>query len=61
MADHARDAQAPRRDHAVLVVVAAVEIGVGHDRLARDFVEGDVLRGQARARGDHDRVAERSG
>ena len=44
VADHARDAQTARRDDALVVVMAAVEVGVGHDRLASDLVEGDVLR-----------------
>jgi hypothetical protein len=57
VADHARDAQAARRHHALLVVVAAVEIRVGHDRLARHLVEGDVLRRELRRRGDDDRMA----
>ena len=57
MADHARDAQAARRHHALVVVVAAVEIRIGHDRLARDLVEGDVLRRELRRRGDDDRMA----
>ena len=57
MADHARDAQAAHRHHALLVVVTAVEIGVGHDRLARDLVEGDVLRRELGGGGDDDGVA----
>ena len=57
VADHARDAQAAHRHHALLVVVAAVEIRVGHDRLARHLVEGDVLRRELGRRGDDDRVA----
>ena len=40
--------------HAVLVVVAAVEVLVLHDGRARDGAEGDVLGGQASARADHE-------
>ena len=61
VADHARDAQAARRHHALVVVMAAVKVRVGHDRLARDLVEGDVLRRELRRRGDHDRVADALG
>ena len=56
--DHAREAQAAARHHAVPVVVAAVEIRVGGDRLARDLVERDVLRRELGRRRDHDRVAD---
>ena len=38
--------------------VAAVEVGVGEDRLARDLVEGDVLRREVGRRGDHQRIAD---
>ena len=48
---------APRHD-AVLVVVAAVEVGVGDDRAPRDFVEGDVLRRQVRRGRDRDALAQ---
>jgi hypothetical protein len=47
--------------------VAAVEIGVGHDRASRHLVEGDVLRGQVRRGRDRDaltqslRIAQRPG
>jgi hypothetical protein len=58
VAEHARQAQAARRHHAVLVVVAAVEIRIGEDGLARHLVEGDVLRGELRRRGDHQGVAD---
>ena len=57
MADHTRDPQPARRHHALVVVVAAVEIRVGHDRLTRDFVEADVLRREPRRAGDDDGVA----
>ncbi len=53
VADHARDAQTAPRHHAVRVVVAAVEVRVGHDRPPRDFVERDVLRRQVRRARDH--------
>ena len=46
VADHARHAEALGRRLAA-VVVAAVPVGVGHDRLAADLVEGDRLRGLA--------------
>ena len=61
MADHARDAQAASRHHALLVIVPAVEVGVGHDRLARHLVEGDVLRREARGGRDDERVADAIG
>ena len=57
MADHARDAQAPPRDDALLVEMAAVEIGIGDDRAARHLVEGDVLGREVGRAGDHHRVA----
>ena len=61
MPDHACDAQAALGlglGLAVLAVeVAAVEVRVGHDRAARDFVESDVLRREIGRTGDDDRVA----
>ena len=54
VADHPRDAQAALGNDAVLAVVAAVEVGVGDDRAARDFVEGDVLRREVGRRRDRD-------
>src|SRR3546814_11134926 len=35
-------------------IIAAAPVRVGHDRLAADLVEGDVLRRAARRRGDRD-------
>ncbi|MDF2462018.1 MAG: hypothetical protein K0Q43_253 [Ramlibacter sp.] len=61
MADHACDAQAALRDHAVFVEVAAMEIRVGDDRAACDFVEGDVLGREVRRTRHHDRVAHAPG
>ena len=43
MADHAGDGESPARG-ARAVIVAVVPIGVGHNGLAADFVEGDLLR-----------------
>jgi hypothetical protein len=43
--------------HAVLVEVAAVEVGVGDDGAARHLVEGDVLRRQVGRRGHRDAMA----
>ena len=57
MADHARHAQAALRHHAVRVVVAAVEVGVGDDGAPRHLVERDVLRRQVRRRRHRDAVA----
>ena len=56
MADHARHAQAAARHDVVGVEITAVEIRVGGDRLARHFVESDVLRRQPRRAGDDDGV-----
>ena len=50
VADHARDAEALGRRLAA-VVVAAAPVGVGHDRLAADLVEGDRHGGLARRGG----------
>jgi hypothetical protein len=57
VADHSRDAQAALGDHAVLVEVAAVEVGVGHDGAARHLVEGDVLGREVGRAGHHHGVA----
>ena len=38
--------------------IAVVKCRIGHDRLPRDFVEGDVLRRQVRRRSDHQRVGD---
>ena len=37
---------------AVQLIFAALPVGIGHDRLAAHFVEGDVLRRMARGAGD---------
>ena len=58
VAQHAGKAQSTRRHDAMLVEVAAMEIGVGQDGLPRHLVEGDVLRRQFRRRGDHQRMAD---
>ena len=57
MANHAGDAQAAPWQRALAQVVAAVEVGVGHDGAARHFVERDVLGGEVGRAGDHHRVA----
>ena len=44
VAEHARDHQAAPGHHAKVVVMAVVKIGIGENRLAGDFIEGDVLR-----------------
>ena len=55
--DHARDAHAARRRAARVVVVAALPVGIGRDRIARDRVPRDALRAQrVRARDRHDRA-----
>jgi len=53
---HARHPQAAARLHRMRVVVAAVKIRIGQDRLPRHFVERDVLRRQVGRAGDHQRV-----
>ena len=58
VADHAREAQAAARHHVVAVEIAAMEIRIGGDRLARDLVESDVLRRQLGRRGDDDGVGD---
>ncbi|CAE6960098.1 conserved protein of unknown function [Ectopseudomonas oleovorans] len=52
VADHARQHQAALGNHALLLEMAAMELRVGEDGLARHFVEGDVLRRQLGCRGD---------
>ena len=44
VADHARQHQPALGDHALFLKVSAMELRVSEDRLARHFVEGDVLR-----------------
>ena len=57
VADHARDAHAGVRRAAGAVVVAALPVGIGHDRVARDRIPGDALRLKRVRAGDrHDRV-----
>jgi hypothetical protein len=58
VADHARQGEAAGGHHAVLVVVAAVELRVFEDGLAGYFVEGDVLGGELGRRGDHQGVGD---
>ncbi len=41
---HPRHRQALFRPHALVGVVAAAPVGIGHDRLAADLMERDVLR-----------------
>ncbi len=52
MGGHARDAEALDRAHAYFEVTPAAPVRIGHDRLAPDLVEGDILRGMARGGGD---------
>ena len=52
--DPARQREPVVGPHAVLVVVAAVEVLVLHDGRARDRAEGDVLRREPGARADHE-------
>ncbi len=54
--DHAGDAQPALWHHTLRVVIAAVEIRVGRNRLARHLVECDVLRRQLWRGGNHDRM-----
>ena len=61
VADHARDDEPSPRLRPLRLEVAVVKIGIRADRLPRDFVEGDVLRGKIRRRGDHQRVADALG
>ncbi len=49
---HARDGEAAIGAFAGRQIVAVAPIGIGHDRLAADLVEGDVLRRVARGGGD---------
>ena len=55
MGGHPRDGQPLFRAHALACVVAATPVWIGHDRLATDLMEGDVLRRVARRRCDTDR------
>ena len=52
---HAGDREAARGAPALLEVIALGPFRVGHDRLAADLVEGNVLRGVARRRRDRHR------
>ncbi|MPN14626.1 hypothetical protein SDC9_161953 [bioreactor metagenome] len=58
MTQHACQTQTAHRAGIVLVIVAAVEIGVGQDGLACDFIEGDVLCGQLGGRCDDRSMAD---
>ncbi len=49
---HAGHREAPRRRGLVQAIVAALPVRVGHDRLASDLVERDVLRRMAGGAGD---------
>ena len=53
---HARHGEALPRTGAGESVAAGAPFRVGHDRLAADLVEGDVLRGMAGAGGDRQRA-----
>ncbi len=52
MCGHARHGEALGRLRALDLIGAAAPVGIGHDRLAADLVEGDVLGGVARGGGD---------
>ena len=56
--DHAGDAQAAFWNNTVLIEMATMEIGIGHDRAARHFVEGDVLGREIGRTGHHHGVAD---
>jgi hypothetical protein len=62
VAHHARHGQAAARQF-LAVIIAGVPVGVGHDRLAAHFIEGDLLGAVARGGGDgnggHHAVGER--
>ena len=54
MANHAGDAQAALRNHAMVIEMPPMKVGVGDDGAACHFIEGDVLGRQVRgARHDH--------
>jgi len=44
-----------------VVVVAALEVGVAHDGVPADGVEGQALRGEAGCRGQNDRALDALG
>ena len=54
MGGHAGNGEALMRVLAGVQIAAAAPVRIGHDRLAANFVESDVLRGMARAGGDRD-------
>ena len=54
MCRHAGDGEACARHLAIGIIVAAAPERIGHDRLAPDFVKGDILRAVPRGRGDDD-------
>jgi hypothetical protein len=56
MPDHACDCEPAPWHGAARQKPAAVEIGIGRDRLARDLVEGEVLRREPQRRGNDDAV-----
>ena len=56
MTNHARNAQAALRHHAVFVKVTAMKIGVGDDGAARHFVEGNVFGREVGCAGHHHSV-----
>ena len=52
--DHAGNAQAALRNHAMVIEMPPMKVGVGDDGAACHFIEGDVLGRQVRgARNDH--------
>ena len=61
VADHACDAQAAARLGIEAVEIAAVKIGIGENRLARDLVEGNVLGGEIGRCCNHERVTDACG
>ncbi len=54
MRGHARDRE-PATRLGLGEIAAAPPVGIGHDRLPADLMEGDVLRGMARGRRDRQR------
>ena len=55
MRGHARHRKAVARVRAELQVAPLAPVGIGHDGLPADLVEGDVLRGVPRSGGDRHR------
>ena len=54
MRRHPRDGEACARHLPIGIIVAPAPLRVGHDRLAPDFMKGDILRAVPRGRGNDD-------